>query len=104
MFWDFGRTELGGWWFVSARIGRLLDQCSDQPQQLHVLRPVASFTKECADFNVGRPSARRHVRDVPDQNAPGIKFTSEQPFIAVRAAVKFSGFEAHSQRLVLTRR
>jgi len=94
VFWDSGRIELGGRGFVSASTGTLFDQCSDQPQQLHVLRPVASFAKECADFNVGRPSARRHVRDVPDQNAPRIEFTSEEPFIAVRAAVKFSGFEA----------
>ncbi len=35
-----------------------------------MLRPVAPFTEKCTNFNIGRSSARRHIRDVSDKNPP----------------------------------
>jgi hypothetical protein len=46
------------------------DQRSDQTQQLYMLRPIASLTKECANLNVGRFSTRGHIGNMSDKNAP----------------------------------
>jgi len=67
---NFGHKGLGGRGFLASEIGTLLDQRSDQTQQLYMLRPIASLTKECANFNVGHFSARGHIGDVSDKNEP----------------------------------
>jgi hypothetical protein len=62
--------ELSSRRFLPPGIGRILDQCSDQTQQLYVQRPIASLAKKRANFNVGRLSARGLIRNVSDKNAP----------------------------------
>src|SRR6266542_2502519 len=66
------------------------DHRSNQTQQLHVLRAIASLTKECVNFDVCRVSAGGLIRNVSDENASRFGFTSEQPSIAGWAVVELS--------------
>jgi len=62
---------------------------SFQSDATTLLRAIASLTKECVNFDVCRVSAGGLIRNVSDENASRFGFASEQPSIAVRAAVEF---------------
>jgi hypothetical protein len=75
-------------------ISRLVDQCSDQSQQLLLLRAVAS-TEENSDLDFGHMPTRREVGLVSDEHSPRIGITGEMPSITVRAVIKLSGKKGH---------
>ena len=74
--------------FLPFGIETILDERSDQTQQFHVLRAIASLTKECTKLNVRRFSTRGYIGDVSYKNVSRFGFASEQPSIAVWAVVE----------------
>ena len=80
---------------------RIEDQCANQAQKrisFRILRPA----EERADLNIGHVTARGGIRLVPDEGHARRGVASEEPGIAVRAAVELSGFCAR-HALVNTR-
>jgi hypothetical protein len=76
-------------------ISRLVDQCSDQSQQLLVLRAFA-LTEEHSDLDVGHMPTRWEVGLVSDEHPPRIGIAGEMPSITVRAVIKLSGKKGHA--------
>jgi hypothetical protein len=70
-------------------IGRRVDQCSDQSQQLLLLKAFA-LTEEPSNLDVGHMSIRWDVGLVSDEHPPRIGITGEIPSVTVRAVTKLS--------------
>ena len=66
-----------------------IDQGSNQPQQRLLLRPSA-LSQEGPDFNMRQTASGRRVGLVDNERVPVRRLSTEEPRIAVRAAVQLS--------------
>ena len=71
--------------------GGNVDQRCNQPQQRLMFRPVP-FSQESAQFDVGQSSSGRSVGLMDNEGMTGLRLPTQEPGIAVWAAVKLSPF------------
>src|SRR4051812_26599860 len=74
----------------------ILDQRSDQPQQLLVFWPASTVSEKRSDFDLRAFAPGCRIGIVHDEHLPGLNVAGEVPAVSIGTLIKLSGLNGHA--------